>query len=192
MYKQAEPVRSPVSGPGSGRTTGPQPQSPTVHLSASRGRARYGKGATGKREEDQETSDTYEEAEEVKRDATDTSADRKYRGAASGRQTFCSFIRSHRICIEAATVVVISLVAMGLFIMFFINNKIDSYQADVQQLQTEMTAKEKMFQAKMRQLQSEMTAKEQMFQAEIQQLQTEMAAKDNRTHVEDMEQRRTL
>eukprot|EP00058_Branchiostoma_floridae_P027358 XP_002612849.1 hypothetical protein BRAFLDRAFT_67201 [Branchiostoma floridae] len=65
----------------------------------------------------------------------------------------------------------------------------DSYEADVQQLQAEIIAKEKMFQAKMHQLQTEMTAKEQMFQAEIQQLQTEMAAKDNRTHVEDMEQR---
>ena len=72
MYEQAEPVRSPVSGPGSGRTTGPPPQSPTVHLSASRGRACYGKGATDKREENHETSDTYEEAEVVKRHATYT------------------------------------------------------------------------------------------------------------------------
>eukprot|EP00058_Branchiostoma_floridae_P027364 XP_002612855.1 hypothetical protein BRAFLDRAFT_67195 [Branchiostoma floridae] len=73
MYEQAEPVRSPVSGSGSGRTTGPPSQPPTVHLSASRGRARYGKGATYKREEDQETSDTYEEAEALKRGATFTS-----------------------------------------------------------------------------------------------------------------------
>eukprot|EP00058_Branchiostoma_floridae_P027359 XP_002612850.1 hypothetical protein BRAFLDRAFT_67200 [Branchiostoma floridae] len=131
MYERPQSVRSPVSGPGSGRTTGPPPQSPTVHLSASRGRARCGKGATDKQEEDQETSDTYEEAEAVKRDATYTFADRKYRGAASGRQTFCSFIRSHRICIEAATVVVISLVAMGLCIMFFINNKAEPVRSPV-------------------------------------------------------------
>eukprot|EP00058_Branchiostoma_floridae_P027344 XP_002612835.1 hypothetical protein BRAFLDRAFT_67217 [Branchiostoma floridae] len=121
MYEQAEPVRSPVSGPGSGRTTAPPPQSPTVHLNVPRERARYCKGATGKREVDQETSDTYEEAEAVNRGATYTSADRMYTGAATVRQDVYSFIRSHRICMTAATVVV--LVAMGFFIMFFINNK---------------------------------------------------------------------
>ncbi|CAH1251658.1 Hypp9115 [Branchiostoma lanceolatum] len=75
MYEQAEPVRSPVSGPSSGRTSGPPPQSPSVHLSSSTGRVRYGNDASDKRDEDQETSDTYEEAEAVKRDVTYTPAD---------------------------------------------------------------------------------------------------------------------
>ncbi|CAH1251657.1 Hypp9114 [Branchiostoma lanceolatum] len=122
MYKQAEPARSPVSGPGSGRTSGPPPQSSTVHLSSSTGRVRYGKGASDKRDEDQETSHTYEEAEAVKRDATYTPADTSTGGAGS-RRALGSFVRSHRICMAAATAVVFSLVAVGLAMMLFINKE---------------------------------------------------------------------
>eukprot|EP00058_Branchiostoma_floridae_P016739 XP_002602227.1 hypothetical protein BRAFLDRAFT_76915 [Branchiostoma floridae] len=74
MYEQAEPVRTPSSGPGSSQTSEPPSQSPPVHQSGSCGRVRLGKGAD-KGQGDQETStDTYEEAEAVKRSATYTSA----------------------------------------------------------------------------------------------------------------------
>ncbi|CAH1270910.1 Hypp4509 [Branchiostoma lanceolatum] len=75
MYEQAEPVRAPVSGLGSGQTSRTPPLSPTVHMSGSGGRVRYGNDTSGKREEDQETSDMYEEAEAVKRGATYTPAE---------------------------------------------------------------------------------------------------------------------
>eukprot|EP00058_Branchiostoma_floridae_P027365 XP_002612856.1 hypothetical protein BRAFLDRAFT_67194 [Branchiostoma floridae] len=190
MYEQAEPVRSPVSGPGSGRTTGPPPQSPTVHLSASRGRARYGKGATDKQEEDQETSDTYEEAEAVKRHATYTSADHIHKGAA--RSYLCSFIRSHRICLAAVTLV--TLVAMVLFILFFINNKEISKltvavndlkhdlenmsQSDVNNEQNKTTATESILgMSKMPASLSPQSVLEQL-QADMQQMQAELRAKE--------------
>eukprot|EP00058_Branchiostoma_floridae_P027337 XP_002612828.1 hypothetical protein BRAFLDRAFT_67224 [Branchiostoma floridae] len=197
MYEQAEPVRSPVSGPGSGRTTGPPPQSPTVHLSASRGRARYGKGATDKGEEDQETSSTYEEAEEVKRDTTYTSADHMCKGGATGCQAFCSFIRFHRICMAAAVVVV--LIAMGLFIMFFINNKeisqltvtINDLKLDLENLSQRDIYNERNQTAAMDGMSKKPVLLsmedviEQLLQqqAMIQQLQIEMAAKDQKTKV---------
>ncbi|XP_078667415.1 uncharacterized protein LOC144909216 [Branchiostoma floridae x Branchiostoma belcheri] len=66
MYEQAEPVRSPFSGPGIRQTSGP-PQPRPVRQSGSRGRVRHGNGAS----EDQDTaSHMCEEAEAVKRYAT--------------------------------------------------------------------------------------------------------------------------
>ncbi|KAI8490241.1 hypothetical protein Bbelb_319790 [Branchiostoma belcheri] len=66
MYEQAQPVRSPVVGPGNSQTSGPQAQAPSVHQSALHGRARHGNAAYHKRQKGLETSsDTYEDAETV-------------------------------------------------------------------------------------------------------------------------------
>ncbi|KAI8490239.1 hypothetical protein Bbelb_319770 [Branchiostoma belcheri] len=66
MYKQAQPVRSPVVGPGNSQTSGPQAQAPSVHQSGLHGRARHGIAADHKRQKGLETSsDTYEDAETV-------------------------------------------------------------------------------------------------------------------------------
>ncbi|KAI8491859.1 hypothetical protein Bbelb_302320 [Branchiostoma belcheri] len=71
MYEQAEPVRSPFSGPDSPQPSGPLPQPRPVRQSGSRGRARHSNGASDKQREDQDTSShTYENAEEAKRYAT--------------------------------------------------------------------------------------------------------------------------
>ncbi|XP_035679672.1 uncharacterized protein LOC118417990 [Branchiostoma floridae] len=112
MYAQAEPVRSPFSRPDSGQTSGPPSQSPPVHQGGSRGRVRH---SNDKWQGDQEkSSDTYEEAEAVKRYATYTSADRTYPDGASGRRARCSFIHSHRSYLAAGIAVLLSLVAVGL------------------------------------------------------------------------------
>ncbi|XP_019616842.1 PREDICTED: uncharacterized protein LOC109464335 [Branchiostoma belcheri] len=66
MYEQAQPVRSPVVGPGNSQTSGPQAQAPSVHQSGLHGRARHGNAAYHKRQKGLETSsDTYEDAETV-------------------------------------------------------------------------------------------------------------------------------
>ncbi|XP_078665719.1 neurotrypsin-like [Branchiostoma floridae x Branchiostoma belcheri] len=66
MYEQAQPVRSPVVGPGNSQTSGPQAQAPSVHQSGLHGRARHGNAAYNKRQKGLETSsDTYEDAETV-------------------------------------------------------------------------------------------------------------------------------
>ncbi|KAI8493962.1 hypothetical protein Bbelb_283090 [Branchiostoma belcheri] len=71
MYEQAEPVRSPFSGPYSPQPSRPPPQPRSVQQSGSRGRVRHGNGDSDKQREDQDTSShTYENAEEVKRYAT--------------------------------------------------------------------------------------------------------------------------
>ncbi|XP_019632322.1 PREDICTED: uncharacterized protein LOC109475954 [Branchiostoma belcheri] len=66
MYEQAQPVRSPVVGPGYSQTSGPQTQAPSVHQSGLHGRACHGNAAYHKRQKGLETSsDTYEDAETV-------------------------------------------------------------------------------------------------------------------------------
>eukprot|EP00058_Branchiostoma_floridae_P011463 XP_002596951.1 hypothetical protein BRAFLDRAFT_76450 [Branchiostoma floridae] len=66
MYEQAQPVRSPVSGPGNSQTSGPPSKAPAVHQSGLR-RGRHDNGAPDKTGGGLETSsDTYEEAETVK------------------------------------------------------------------------------------------------------------------------------
>ncbi|XP_019633416.1 PREDICTED: uncharacterized protein LOC109476838 [Branchiostoma belcheri] len=66
MYEQAQPVRSPVVGPGNSQTSGPQAQAPSAHQSGLQGRARHGNVAYHKRQKGLETSsDTYEDAETV-------------------------------------------------------------------------------------------------------------------------------
>ncbi|KAI8484806.1 Fibrinogen C domain-containing protein 1 [Branchiostoma belcheri] len=71
MNEQAEPVRSPLSGPDSHQTSGPPPQPRPVQQSGSRGRVRHGNGASDKQREDQDTSShTFEEAEAVRRYVT--------------------------------------------------------------------------------------------------------------------------
>ncbi|XP_078614409.1 uncharacterized protein LOC144883694 [Branchiostoma floridae x Branchiostoma japonicum] len=121
MYEQAEPVRTRSSGPRGDQTSGPPPQPPPRHQGGSRGRVRLDKGASDGRQEDRETStDTYEEAEEVKRHAAYASKDRTYPGGASGRGALCSFIRSHRSCIAAGIAV---LLAVGIAPLTFINKK---------------------------------------------------------------------
>ncbi|KAI8490244.1 hypothetical protein Bbelb_319820 [Branchiostoma belcheri] len=66
MYEQAQPVRSPVVGPGNSQTSGPQAQAPSVHQSGLHGRARHGNAAYHKRQKGLEaSSDTYEDAETV-------------------------------------------------------------------------------------------------------------------------------
>ncbi|KAI8482040.1 Glutamate receptor ionotropic, delta-1 [Branchiostoma belcheri] len=80
MYEQAEPVRSPFSGPGSRQTSGHSPQPCPGRQSGSRGHVRHGNGASDKQREDldQDTSShTYENAEEVKRHATSADLLRK-------------------------------------------------------------------------------------------------------------------
>ncbi|KAI8510992.1 Fibrinogen C domain-containing protein 1 [Branchiostoma belcheri] len=106
MYEQAEPVRSPFSGPGIRQTSGP-PQPRPVRQSGSRGRVRHGNGSS----EDQETSShMYEEAEAVKRYAT--SADNP--GGATGRRGVCSFLYARRSSLAAGIAVLLSLGAVGL------------------------------------------------------------------------------
>ncbi|KAI8493336.1 hypothetical protein Bbelb_287330 [Branchiostoma belcheri] len=74
MYEQAEAVRPSFSGPGSGHTSGP-PQPRPVHQGGSRGHVRQGNGAPDKQPEDDDaSSQTYEEAEAVRCRAAYTSA----------------------------------------------------------------------------------------------------------------------
>ncbi|XP_019641728.1 PREDICTED: uncharacterized protein LOC109483184 [Branchiostoma belcheri] len=123
MYEQAEPVRSPFSGPDSRQSSGPTQPRP-VPQSGSRGRVRHGNGASDhdKQREDQDTSShTYEDAEEVKRYAT--SADRAYPGGASGRRGVCSFLRARRSCLAAGIAVLLSLGAVGLAPLTFSNKQ---------------------------------------------------------------------
>eukprot|EP00058_Branchiostoma_floridae_P027343 XP_002612834.1 hypothetical protein BRAFLDRAFT_67218 [Branchiostoma floridae] len=127
-----------------------------------------------------------------KREAPDTSADGMYKGAANGRQALCSFIRSRRICLAAATVAV--LVVMGLFIMFFINNKeISQLTVTVNDLKRDL---ENMSQRDVDNEQNQTTAKEsplgitkmpaslslqsvlEQLQADMQQLKVETGAKE--------------
>ncbi|XP_019617833.1 PREDICTED: CD209 antigen-like [Branchiostoma belcheri] len=132
MYEQAEPVRSPFSGPDSRQTSGaPQPR--PVPQSGSRERVRHGNGASDKQREDQDTSShTYENAEEVKRHAT--SADRAYPGGASARRGVCSFLRARRSCVAAGIAVLLSLVAVGLAPLTFSNKQ------EISQLSTTVDA----------------------------------------------------
>ncbi|KAI8510588.1 Fibrinogen C domain-containing protein 1 [Branchiostoma belcheri] len=124
MYEQAEPVRSPFSGPDSRQSSGhpPMAQPRPVRQSGSRGRVRHGNGASDKQREDQDTSShTYEDAEEVKRYAT--SADGAYPGGASGRSGVCTFLRARRSCLAAGIAVVLSLGAVGLAPLTFSNKQ---------------------------------------------------------------------
>ncbi|XP_078699827.1 uncharacterized protein LOC144926699 [Branchiostoma floridae x Branchiostoma belcheri] len=122
MYEQAEPVRSPFSGPGSHQSSGPPPQPCPVRQSGSRGRVRHDNGASDKQREDQDTSShIYKDAEEVKRYAT--SADRSYPGGASGRRGVCSFLRARRSCLAAGIAVLLSLGAVGLAPLTFSNKQ---------------------------------------------------------------------
>ncbi|XP_078665176.1 uncharacterized protein LOC144907709 [Branchiostoma floridae x Branchiostoma belcheri] len=132
MYEQAEPVRSPFSGPDSRQTSGaPQPR--PVPQSGSRERVRHGNGASDKQREDQDTSShTYENAEEVKCHAT--SADRAYPGGASARRGVCSFLRARRSCVAAGIAVLLSLVAVGLAPLTFSNKQ------EISQLSTTVDA----------------------------------------------------
>ncbi|XP_078682171.1 uncharacterized protein LOC144916724 [Branchiostoma floridae x Branchiostoma belcheri] len=132
MYEQAEPVRSPFSGPGSRQTSG-QPKPGPVQQSGSRGRVRHGNGASDKQREDPDTSShTYEDAEEVKRYAT--SADRAYPGGASGRRGVCSFLRARRSWLAAGIAVLLSLGAVGLAPLTFSNKQ------EISQLSTTVDA----------------------------------------------------
>ncbi|KAI8491516.1 hypothetical protein Bbelb_307160 [Branchiostoma belcheri] len=124
MYEQAEPVRSPFSGPDSPQPSGPPPQPRPVHQSGSRGRVRHGNGASDhdKQREDQDTSShTYENAEEAKRYAT--SADGAYPGGPSGRRGVCSFLRARRSFVAAGIAVLLSLIAVGLAPLTFSNRQ---------------------------------------------------------------------
>ncbi|XP_019620748.1 PREDICTED: CD209 antigen-like [Branchiostoma belcheri] len=122
MYEQAEPVRSPFSGPDSPQPSEPPPQPSPVRQSGSRGRARHGNGASDKQREDQDTSShTYENAEEAKRYAT--SADGGYPGGASGRRGVCSFLRARRSFLAAGIAVLLSLCAVGLAPLTFSNKQ---------------------------------------------------------------------
>ncbi|XP_078684127.1 uncharacterized protein LOC144917711 [Branchiostoma floridae x Branchiostoma belcheri] len=135
MYEQAEPVRSPFSGPDSPQPSGPPPQPCPVRQSGSRGRLRHGNGASDKQRprEDQGTSShTYENAEEAKRYAT--SADRAYPGGASGRRGVCSFLRARRSCQAAGIAVLLGLVAVGLAPLTFSNKQ------EISQLSTTVDA----------------------------------------------------
>ncbi|XP_019614158.1 PREDICTED: low affinity immunoglobulin epsilon Fc receptor-like [Branchiostoma belcheri] len=133
MYEQAEPVRSPFSGPDSRQPSGPPPQPRPVRQSGSRGRVRHGNGASDKQREDQDTSShTYKNAEEVKRYAT--SADRAYPGGASGRRGLCSFLRARSSCLAAGIAVLLSLCAVGLAPLTFSNKQ------EISQLSTAVDA----------------------------------------------------
>ncbi|XP_078697455.1 uncharacterized protein LOC144925352 [Branchiostoma floridae x Branchiostoma belcheri] len=132
MYEQAEPVRSPFSGPDSRQTSGPRQPRP-VQQSGSRGRVRHGNGASDKQREDQYmSSHTYKNAEEVKRYAT--SADRAYPGGASGRRGVCSFLRARRSCLASGIAVLLSLGAVGLAPLTFSNKQ------EISQLSTTVDA----------------------------------------------------
>ncbi|XP_078697383.1 uncharacterized protein LOC144925294 [Branchiostoma floridae x Branchiostoma belcheri] len=146
MYEQAEPVRSPFSGPDSRQTSGP-PQPRSVRQSGSRGRIRHGNGASDKEQEDQDTSShTYEDAEEVKRYAT--SANRAYPGGASGRRGVCSFLRARRSCLAAGIAVLLSLCAVGLAPLTFSNKQeisqltttVDALKRDQEDMSTTVDA----------------------------------------------------
>ena len=76
MYEQAEPVRTPSIGSDSGQTSGPPTHPPPVNQCGSRGRVRHGNGADEWQGDRETSTDTYEEAEGVKRYATDTSQGR--------------------------------------------------------------------------------------------------------------------
>eukprot|EP00058_Branchiostoma_floridae_P015265 XP_002600753.1 hypothetical protein BRAFLDRAFT_83496 [Branchiostoma floridae] len=116
-------------------TSGPPPQSPPVLQGGSRGRVRHGNGASDNGQEGLgESSDTCEEAEEVKRHATHTTADRTYPGEASGRGALCSYIRSHRSYMIAGIAVMLSLVGVGLAPLTFINKE------EISQLSTAVDA----------------------------------------------------
>ncbi|KAI8502365.1 hypothetical protein Bbelb_199530 [Branchiostoma belcheri] len=130
MYEQAEPVRSPFSGPDSRQTSG-SPQPRPVRQSGSRGRVRHGNGDSEKHDQDT-SSHTYKDAEEVKRYAT--SADRSYPGGASGRRGVCSFLRGHRSCLAAGIAVLLSLCAVGLAPLTFSNKQ------EISQLSTTVDA----------------------------------------------------
>eukprot|EP00058_Branchiostoma_floridae_P008186 XP_002593674.1 hypothetical protein BRAFLDRAFT_108089 [Branchiostoma floridae] len=135
MYEQAQPVRSPFSRPDSGQTSGPPSQPPPVHQGSSHGRVRHGNGTSDKCPGDQETStDTYEEAEAVKRHAAYKSADRTYAGGASGRRARCSFIRSHLSYMAAGIAVLLSLMGLGFAPLTFMNKK------EISQLSTTVDA----------------------------------------------------
>ncbi|XP_019643450.1 PREDICTED: C-type lectin domain family 4 member M-like [Branchiostoma belcheri] len=138
MYEQAEPVRLPVSGPGSRQTSGPPPQPRPVRQSGSRGCVRHGKGASDKQREDQDTSShTYEDAEAVKGYAT--SADRAYPGGASGRRGVCSFLRARRSCLAAGIAVLLSLCAVGLApLTFSTKQEISQLSTTVKRVQDEI------------------------------------------------------
>ncbi|KAI8491505.1 hypothetical protein Bbelb_307050 [Branchiostoma belcheri] len=139
MYEQAEPVRSPFSGPDSPQPSGPPPQPRPVQQSGSRGRARHGNGASDKQREDQDTSShTYENAEEAKRYATSAGeaedfwitprspsghTDGAYPGGASGRRGVCSFLRARRSFLAAGIAVLLSLCAVGLAPLTFSNKQ---------------------------------------------------------------------
>ncbi|KAI8490220.1 hypothetical protein Bbelb_319580 [Branchiostoma belcheri] len=157
MYEQAQPVRSPVVGPGNSQTSGPQAQAPSVHQSGLHGRARHGNAAYHKRQKGLETSsDTYEDAETVNLsppfrearlqraglrgeppmegadanlpDAADTSTDNTYpSGQANGRRGLRDFVRPYRGCILGATAVVATLVILGLVVMVFHGKKRSLY-----------------------------------------------------------------
>ncbi|XP_019636232.1 PREDICTED: C-type lectin domain family 4 member F-like, partial [Branchiostoma belcheri] len=122
MYEQAEPVRSPFSGPDSRQTSGP-PKPRPVRQSGSRERVRHGNGASDNQRED---------AEEVKRYAS--SADRTYPGRASGRRGVCSFLRARRSCLAAGIAVLLSLSAVGLAPLTFSNKQ------EISQLSTAVDA----------------------------------------------------
>ncbi|KAI8480235.1 Fibrinogen C domain-containing protein 1 [Branchiostoma belcheri] len=152
MYEQAEAVRSPLSGPGSRQTSGHSPQPCPGRQSGSRGHVRHGNGASDKQREDLDqdpSSHTYENAEEVKRHAT--SADRAYPDGASGRRGVCSFLRARRSCLAAGIAVLLSLSAVGLAPLTFSNKKeisqlstivdtLKRYEDDIRQLFTTFDA----------------------------------------------------
>ncbi|XP_078664643.1 uncharacterized protein LOC144907430 [Branchiostoma floridae x Branchiostoma belcheri] len=131
MYAQAEPVRSPFSGPGSRQTSGHPLQPRPIRQSGSRGRVRHDHD---KQREDQDTSShTYEDAEAVRGHATYTSADCAYPGGVSGRRGVCSFLRARRSCLAAGIAVLLSLAAVGLAPLTFSNKQ------EISQLSTTMT-----------------------------------------------------
>ncbi|XP_019646208.1 PREDICTED: C-type lectin domain family 4 member F-like [Branchiostoma belcheri] len=131
MYAQAEPVRSPFSGPGSRQTSGHPLQPRPVRQSGSRGRVRHDHD---KQREDQDTSShTYEDAEAVRGHATHTSADCAYPGGVSGRRGVCSFLRARRSCLAAGIAVLLSLAAVGLAPLTFSNIQ------EISQLSTTVT-----------------------------------------------------
>ncbi|KAI8519045.1 hypothetical protein Bbelb_023020 [Branchiostoma belcheri] len=133
VYEQAEPVRLPHSGHSHGQTSGPPPKPRPIHL----GGSRVGNGASDKQREDQESSsDTYEEAEAVRRYASSTSADRADPGGARGHRGLRNVIRSNRYrwCVAAGIAVLLTLVCVTLASVTFISKE------DVSQLSTSIDA----------------------------------------------------
>ncbi|KAI8491860.1 hypothetical protein Bbelb_302330 [Branchiostoma belcheri] len=97
MYEQAEPVRSPFSGPDSRQISGPPPQPRPVRQSGSRGHARHGNGASDKHWEDQDTSShSYEDVDGQKR----------YAASAGNRRFSDLSFTTARIRVERAAAVV--------------------------------------------------------------------------------------